>query len=387
MISRILLPLLILLLLPDLYFHFRKRRRNIKRRLLFALPSIALAVYAISLALTPHFAPKNIAWLNWFLLLLGLYAIPRFLYALCTAIGFTICRLSHRRVNWGKLAGFILAILCIYIVLYGTFFGTDQMKVRHAEFTSADLPASFDGYRIALFADAHVGSSAGNKGIANIQMAVDSILAQEADMIVFAGDLENMQPSEIDPVQPELSRLHAIDGVYSVLGNHDYAMYLKADSLTSALNEQLIQSKERSMGWTLLMNENRIIRRGNDSIFVAGMENLGQPPFPKKGDLEATLKGVHPKAFTLLLQHDPTAWRQTILPQSHAQLTLSGHTHGAQFSLFGWSPASMVYDEWGGMYHELKRALYVTTGIGGFVPFRFGMPPEVVIITLHSSKP
>lgn len=387
MIARIIIPLLILLLLPDLYFHFRSRRRSKWKRIIFALPSLALAIYAIALSLIPHFAPTNASWLNWFLFFIGIYAVPRFLYTLSTAIGFLVCRINRKRINWGKLVGILLALSTIIIVVYGSTSGLRKMKVKQVEFISADLPKTFDGYRIALFGDAHVGSLKGEDGIQLIRTAVDSLLAQEADMIVFAGDLENMLPSELDPVQPILSQLHAIDGVYSILGNHDYAMYYHADSLTCALNEKLIQSKERSMGWTLLMNENRIIHRGHDSIVVAGMENLGEPPFPEKGNVEKAMNGIGTNAFTIMLQHDPTAWKKHILQKCHAQLTLSGHTHGAQFSIFDWSPASLVYDEWGGMYHELKRALYVTTGIGGFVPFRFGMPPEVVIITLRSNMP
>jgi len=298
--------------------------------------------------------------------------------------------LSYRLAGFGfgiifTLVGFGLALLAIFITVYGSTVGMKNVCVKQVEFVSQDLPSAFNGYRIALFSDAHVGSFPGDEGVSIIRTAVDSILAQQADMIAFVGDLENMQPSELDPVQPELSRLHAVDGVYSILGNHDYAMYLHADSVTSMLNEQLLQSKERSMGWTLLMNENRVIHRGGDSIAIAGMENDGRPPCPEKGSVEQAVRELGKGTFVVMLQHDPTAWRRHILPQCDAQLTLSGHTHGAQFSIFGWSPASLTYREWGGMYHELKRALYVTTGIGGFVPFRFGMKPEVVVITLKKN--
>ena len=83
-----------------------------------------------------------------------------------------------------------------------------------------------------------------------------------------------------------------------------------------------------------------------------------------------------------MLQHDPTSWRRKILPQSGAQLTLSGHTHAMQFCLFGWSPSSLIYSEWGGMFYEGNRAINVSTGLGGFIPFRFGVPGEIVVITL-----
>jgi hypothetical protein len=83
-----------------------------------------------------------------------------------------------------------------------------------------------------------------------------------------------------------------------------------------------------------------------------------------------------------MLEHDPTSWHRKILPHSHCQLTLSGHTHGGQFSLFGLSPAQFRYREYGGMYYAGERAMNVSTGVGGVVPFRFGVSPEIVVITL-----
>lgn len=87
-----------------------------------------------------------------------------------------------------------------------------------------------------------------------------------------------------------------------------------------------------------------------------------------------------------MLEHDPSSWRETILPKSGAQLTLSGHTHAGQLKIFGWSPAAINYKEWGGMYHEGKRALNVSYGMGGFIPFRLGASNEIVVITLKSGK-
>lgn len=84
-----------------------------------------------------------------------------------------------------------------------------------------------------------------------------------------------------------------------------------------------------------------------------------------------------------MLEHDPTSWRKKILPQSNAQLTLSGHTHAGQMAVFGHSPAEINYKEWFGMYHEGNRAINVTAGMGGFIPFRLGVSNEIVVITLH----
>ena len=140
------------------------------------------------------------------------------------------------------------------------------------------------------------------------------------------------------------------------------------------------------MGWKLLVNEHQVLRRGADSIVIAGMENAGTNPSTRWGDVEKTLAGTDKDCFAIMLQHDPIVWHDMILAQCQAQLTMSGHTHGGQFKLFGWSPVSWKYPEPAGLYWEGDRALYVTTGISGFVPFRFGVTPEIVVITLHSGK-
>ena len=207
------------------------------------------------------------------------------------------------------------------------------------------------------------------------------------DVIVFTGDLENLHPDELRPQLSVLRQLHAKDGVFSVLGNHDYPTYLDCDDTTKSLLVSFTKQYERQMGWRLLLNEHQTIRRDSDSIVIAGMENWGTlKRMPRKGDVKKTMEGVDKSAFVLMLQHDPTAWRQKILPECHAQLTLSGHTHGGQVSLFGWSPASLTYEEWGGLYQEGSRALYVSTGLGSLIPFRLNLPGEIVVITLKVKK-
>ena len=116
------------------------------------------------------------------------------------------------------------------------------------------------------------------------------------------------------------------------------------------------------------------------------MENDGRPPHPAKGNIGKTLAGVRDGAFILMLQHDPSSWRRTILPKSKAQLTLSGHTHGGQIKIFGWSPAAVSYGEYDGMYNEGGRAINVSSGMGAFIPFRLGVSNEIVVITLHRSR-
>ena len=303
---------------------------------------------------------------------MGFIVIPFLSYFLCS-------KLLNRR--YGRRVGLGLACVIIGLVIYGMTFGFSQIEVRQIEFASKDLPEAFDGYRIVQFSDAHVATFDGWLDDM-VPQIVDSINNQKADMIVFTGDLQNLRPDELAPKVAQLRQLHAPDGVYSILGNHDYATYLDCDEATKKKNDQKTQQLERKM-WTLLMNEHRIIRRDSDSIVIAGMENWGvQKRMPRNGDVRKTMKGISPKSFTVMLQHDPNAWRAKILPECNAQLTLSGHTHGGQFSLFGWTPANFTYSECFGTYYEGDRAICVSSGLGGIIPFRLGQPGEIVVITL-----
>lgn len=389
MIARIIVPLLLMTLLPYLYvdLHYLRRKKcQWWKRLLVWLPGIGMSVYSIMLATVKGFAPSNTSVMNWYLLLLGLIVVPMFVFMLCSVIGLGICRLTKSKLNFGNLIGLLLIAGIWYIVIYGSTTGFSKVVVRHEQYVSADLPEAFDGYRIVHITDFHVGTYDKSRAYI-LQRAIDSINAQHADLIVFTGDLQNRDPQELYPYTKQLSSLKAKDGVYSVMGNHDYADYIKADGLTKAANLRETQRMERSFGWNLLLNSNDTICRGSEHIVIAGMENDGDGKhFTRKGNIKGTLKGTSADDFIIMLEHDPTAWRRSILPESTANLTLSGHTHATQFKLFGWSPSSMIYSEWGGMFYEGNRAINVSTGLGAFLPFRFGVPGEVVVITLKKIR-
>lgn len=285
--------------------------------------------------------------------------------------------------KWKRAIVTLMLLGCWGFYIWGTFIGPRLLEVKQVEFCSADLPEEFDGYRIVLFSDAHTGTFVGwRKPL--LKTIVDSINAQHADMIVFTGDLQNIRPQEIIPHQDVLSTLDAPDGVYSVMGNHDYTDYLRTeDAYEHYLNMGLSENIPSEMGWTLLLNDHVAIRRDSARIIVAGMENDGEGRFPERGDLNATLAGVSRNDFVIMLEHDPSSWKRKILPHSHCQLTLSGHTHGGQVAFMGWSPAQLIYNKVKGMNTAGERALYITSGIGGVIPFRFGVPPEIVVITLR----
>ena len=383
MIAKIAIPIIIAIVLGALYFdrYYCRKWQWWKRLLVWLLPLTSVA-FTIWMARQPDYFPDDFRVQNAYLHVLCFYVVPIFLVAFCGTMGLL---LKKRRK--GEHIGWSIALLIVLVYAYGTFVGFNKLEVKHLVLTFDDLPEQFDGYRIVQFSDAHVGTLVGVRADI-LRRAVDSINALRADAVVFTGDLQNKQPSEVEPHLQLLGSIRARDGVFSVLGNHDYCVYIRDDDpfLHSAQMGRTVDVHQK-MGWKLLTNSRQRLRRDSASLVIAGMENDGQGDrFPKLGNINSTLYGVSRDEFVVLLEHDPTAWRRLILPHCHAQLTLSGHTHGGQFELFGWSPASFIYREYEGLYRVGNRQLYVSRGIGGVVPFRFGAAGEIVEITLKRAK-
>lgn len=388
MIARIFIFIILATLLPDLYIYRRYIRHrfdlSLVMRLLWWVPGAAMVAVTLVYAMIDDFAPANLTLFNIYLFMLGLIVVPKLLFVLSSIAGRGVRRMTGGTRNWGNYFGLLLVLGQLYVLFTGSMAGTDRLRVRRVTISVSNLPKSFDGYRIVQFSDIHLGSMRSEL----LERAVEQMNRLRPDMIAFTGDIQNMRPDELTRYTSTLRRLHAQYGVYSVLGNHDYSEYVpKLPMRQRRHNEQLTREFHANVGWQLLLNDHRIIRRGSDSIVIAGEENDGLPPFPSKADLKRTLRGVSPQSFVVMLQHDPSAWRRSILPGSNVQLTLSGHTHGGQMSLFGLRPTSLLGREDDGLYQEAGRALFVSTGLGGFVPFRFNMDPEVVEITLRSPTP
>lgn len=408
MIFRIIPLLLITILLPTWYVYSRFIVRLTRKkvwRLLYWAPSVLMV--AATLVLGFHETHTQAHALAVIVLMYAyfLLTLPKVLFTIVSLIGWGLGKLHHALdKEFTRLAAGV-QLLCFCCMLYGFVAGYRNFHIKQVTLHFDDLPAAFNGYRIVQFSDLHLGTFHYSRS------AVDSIAkmidAQHADAIVFTGDLVNYRANELTEFEPVLRRLHAPDGVFSIMGNHDYCMYLRhLTPLQRQADVKLLQDKEREMGWTLLLNEHRIIRRGNDSIVIVGSENDGRPPFPQRGDLHKALAGLGghseqgPQAqadvqkaiagkgpFKILLSHDPTHWRRRVLPETNIQLMLAGHTHGMQFEIFGWSPAEFFYNEWQGLYCVGRRCLYVSIGVGNvMLPFRFGAWPEINVITLQSGK-
>jgi predicted MPP superfamily phosphohydrolase len=289
-------------------------------------------------------------------------------------------------VLWPLVGWFyaLLPLLALWlVVIYGFFFGWRHIVVRTSTCRSPLLPQAFEGYRVLQLSDLHIGTFLRNRSFVDKVVAV--INAEQPDLVVFTGDLVNVSAEEVIPFQHALRQIHARDGVFSIMGNHDYCEYGEDKSEHNvSRNQHVLRYMEEKMGWHMLMNEHVLIHReGSEPIALIGVENISRPPFPDYGDLKKAMDGLPDGMFKILLSHDPSHWRRGVLHATDIALTLSGHTHAGQLRIGRFSPARWAYNEWGGKYTEDGSMLYVSLGVGGTVPFRLGAWPEVNVITLR----
>ena len=379
-LARVSLFFIVLLLLPDWYIYkvYIRQAEQAWSKKLYWLPTTLLL-----LALIVFVAAHNSLHESFgiYLIVTLCFAVPKLIFVLCDIL----LRALHRLIRvplYHKTVSVVVAVATLAYVLFGAIWGKEYFQVKQVTFSSPDLPAAFDGYRILQLSDIHSGSWKGNTEA--LQRAIELCNAQHPDLAVFTGDLVNSRADEMKEFMPVFSKLHARDGVYSVLGNHDYATYAQWNSEAERLaNIDTLVMRDEQMGWTMLMNDHRIIRRGNDSIALIGVENSGKPPFPDRGDLPRAQQGTE-GMFKVLLSHDPTHWRRSVLPDTDIQLMLAGHTHDMQVNLFGFSLSRFVYPEHRGLYLQQGRGLYVNIGLGYVLfPMRLGAWPEITVITLR----
>ncbi len=285
-----------------------------------------------------------------------------------------------------RTTGLVVAGIPFASMLYGITKGKYNFRVNKVKLSFDNLPKAFEGFKIVQISDIHSGSF---DDLEAIKDGIGLINQQEADVILFTGDLVNNDSREILPFIEDFKGLNASHGVFSILGNHDYGDYKQWNSEEEKIeNMNLLYDFQKEMGFKLLNNENAIINRGEASIGIYGVENWGNPPFPQRGNLDKALAGNEAEPFKILMSHDPTHWDKKVIDHpTHFDLTLAGHTHGMQFGVeipgFKWSPIKYIYPQWAGLYKKKKQLLYVNRGFGflGF-PGRVGIWPEITLIEL-----
>lgn len=285
--------------------------------------------------------------------------------------------------------GFITGGGILGSLLYG-FGNKYRYTVKNVHLSFIDLPKAFKGFKIVHISDIHCGSF--NDTLA-VQRGIDLINQQNADLILFTGDLVNYSANEMYPYISMFKSLQSRYGVWATLGNHDYGfpkigvyedikeMHMKNASEVEKIHDQL--------GWKLLRNANFTIEKDDDRLAVIGVDNISaRAGFPSYGNLERAYRGIEHIPFKILMSHDPSHWNAEVTNAYHnIQLTLSGHTHGMQFGLeipgFRWSPVKYIYKQWAGLYKEKNQHLYVNRGFGfiGY-PGRVGILPEITVLEL-----
>lgn len=385
---KIAISLFALIALSDWWtFHeMRKKRINFFGYVLIFLPSLVCALHLI-LLLCGERSMYSFRIVSGTILL---FTVPKLVFTIISAGGNRLGRLFHR--DWKHIQGVAFFFACIVAVVqfYCVTVGINRLDVNRVTLASPLLPKSFDGYRVVQISDLHLGSYFSDDSF--VRTVVDSVNSLHPDLIVFTGDLVNESPDEVLPeFVKALSCMHAPDGVYSVLGNHDFCVYkgFPSEQEVRRATDKVVRL-EQSMGWEVLRDEHRLLVRDGDTLVLAGTDNVAKPRprregeyVPPAGSLKKALRGVPESHHVLLLTHDPWHWRREVTSDPRVLFTLAGHTHALHVRIGNFSPATWIMPEWGGKYVSRNGMLYVSTGVGGSVKYRLGAWPAIELITLR----
>lgn len=245
-----------------------------------------------------------------------------------------------------------------------------QPVVRRFQVWSPRLPSAFDGYTLLQISDLHFDE------MPRLADAIGAVIGDlTPDLCVITGDYRFDDEGPCDGIYPQVQKLlkylRPPDGIFSILGNHDIS------EIAFTLSK---------MGVRMLVNEAVELRRGHQSIWLAGLDD----PFDYKcDDLPGTLADIPADAFKLLLVHTPELYQSA--SDREVDLYLCGHTHAGQirFPIVGSirnnanCPKAYAYGRW---THGAMQA-YTSAGAGcSSLPIRYNCPPEVTLIELRSGS-
>jgi uncharacterized protein len=286
-------------------------------------------------------------------------------------------------------AAILFAGIPFATMIYGMIKGAFDFKIFQEKISAPNFPSEFNGLKIIQLSDMHLGSFTSAEPL---EKAIELINQQDADYILFTGDLVNEKTDEAFPFIETLKKMKAKKGIFSVLGNHDYGDYIQwPNNEEKQKNLDAMHKTHRDLGWKLLLNEHHLIEKDGKKIAIIGIENWGMGRFPKYGKMKEAYIGTEDIPFKILLSHDPSHWdNQVITEYADVDLTLAGHTHGMQFGVeipgFKWSPVQYMYKHWAGLYSKNKQMLYVNRGLG-FIGYagRVGIMPEITVFEFYNS--
>ena len=283
----------------------------------------------------------------------------------------------------------VLGSLALPAVAYslggaGAIGGVSDFVVVRMELRLRNWPRSLDGFRIGQITDTHVGDFISSDTIAR---AVDVLNDSGAHLHVMTGDLvDNL--TYLESTFAALERCRAPYGMLAVLGNHE-KMQHRLQPMLSAY------AARRGRGLVrLLVDETEIIKHNGVDLRVIGVDypmHVNGNHFLRKPERLVLMRHSAETAFAkmqavdeplICLSHHPDFF--PLAAERNVSLTLSGHTHGGQIALGG-KPLFSMYDYMLGHYQLGQSHLYVSGGTGHWLPYRYGVPTEVTVITLRSA--
>ena len=231
------------------------------------------------------------------------------------------------------------------------------------------LDPAFNGFRIAVVSDIHLGPLAGR---AHTERIVRMINETEPDLVAIVGDLVDGTVAELGSAAEPLQDLVARDGTFFVTGNHEYFVEDTAEWLLEL---------ER-LGVAPLRNENTAIRRGGGVLDLAGVNDIAGEQRSDPPNFDRALAGRNASGPTILLAHQPV--QVTEAAARGVDLQISGHTHGGQMWPFHYVVRA-VQPSLAGLSTVNDTQLYVTRGAGFWgPPIRIGAPPDITVLSLQN---
>lgn len=264
-----------------------------------------------------------------------------------------------------KIVGILLLILCLFLAIM--IIEPTQLEVNEITVKSNQIPLEFNGTRIAVIGDFHYGEFVDENRVSYV---VNKTNEQNPDITVMVGDYVTDNKDDVQPCIDILSNLRAKYGVYGVLGNND-----PKNTTSNALDASSI---------TNLRNRGVWIEKDGAKIRLGGVGDLSTDfQYPR-----LTTNGAADDDFVILAHHNPNYF--DTLNHTRIDLSLSGHTHGGQVNLFGYTPwvepSEKGHKYLSGLYEDSGAYLVVTNGVGERkVPFRFMATPQITMVTLEST--
>jgi len=240
------------------------------------------------------------------------------------------------------------------------------VELRSVEVPLMRLGPALDGLQIAFLSDLHAGHFTTELDLVRL---FERVVRCEPDLICLGGDLVDARPEDCRILAKALPTLHAPLGVFAVPGNHEYYADPKLRLWRHCLEQH---------GVTVLLNRGVRIRRGDETLWLAGVDDLseGEP------DLAEALDGVRLDEPIVLLCHHPDFFLEAAY--AGVDLMLSGHTHAGQITVFGRTPLKHTrHGYWHGHFEQRGARLYVGSGTGTTaIPLRIHATAEVPLIRL-----